>query len=92
MQNEAEQVAKLFEALAHPTRIKLFHYALQVQPDPVSPTVAAIELDYSVSRVGAQLKRMYEAGLLERQVTGRYTLYKISSKVKTMISFLEGTH
>jgi predicted transcriptional regulator len=45
---------------------------------PIVPTMAAAVLDLPVARAAYSLKRLSEAGILDRNVTGRYTFYSLN--------------
>ena len=78
-----DSLAEAFHALGHPTKLRLLRYVMEHEGDlehPIVPTMAAAELEIPVARAGHHLKRMYEAGVLDRHVTGRYTFYSVRKK------------
>ena len=80
-QGKLNSLSEAFHALGHPTKLKLLRYVMVFGKDPehpIVPTMAAVELDLPVARVGYHLKRLSEVGLLHRHVTGRYAFYSVN--------------
>jgi predicted transcriptional regulator len=86
------QLAKAFHALSHVTKVEVLDHVIRqgAKEEPVIPTIVAHEVGISVAQAGYSLKRMSEAGILARQVTGRFTFYSIDPKFVSLVKeFLE---
>ena len=80
MQSENPDISKSFAVLGHPTKARIFRYLLRmtkIKGEPVGPTMVAIKMSLATATVAYSMKRMAEAGILTRRVTGRYTFYDI---------------
>ena len=89
MQPEKQRkLSKMFESLSNPTRISILSLVMN-SDEPTVPTLVATELNLTISSVGHSMKRMFEAGVLLRKSSGRYTFYSIDpSFLKLVKEFL----
>jgi DNA-binding transcriptional ArsR family regulator len=71
---EAQELAGVFAALAHPTRIRLLHYILY---DDHCVTQCTEHLGLSQGAVSKHLARLDSAGLLIRRRVGRRTYQRV---------------
>ena len=71
--NEAK--ARIFKALAHPTRLVLLD-RIYFEPMCVSDLMEGLELD--VSTVSKHLRELKRAGIVEDEKKGRKIFYKLS--------------
>jgi ArsR family transcriptional regulator, arsenate/arsenite/antimonite-responsive transcriptional repressor len=87
--DEAEATATLFRALADPTRIKIVNLlARSDEPVCVCELVPAVEL--SQPTVSHHLKKLTEAGLLEREQRSKWAFYSLSGEaVERLASLVE---
>ena len=76
-----EQLARIFQHLGHPTKLRLLKRLMDSPTDSCVPTILAVEMDLSVSAVSYSLMRLTEIGLVKRTSSGRYSFYKIERKV-----------
>lgn len=73
---EAEATAALFKALAHPARVRIVNLlATREQPVCVCEFVPAVGL--SQPTISHHLKRLVEAGLLEREQRGKWAYFSL---------------
>jgi ArsR family transcriptional regulator, arsenate/arsenite/antimonite-responsive transcriptional repressor len=84
---EQNRLADLFRAVAHPARIAILEYLLQVQGCVCGDIVHAIPL--SQSTVSQHLSELKKVGLIKGEVEGVRVCYCIDQKawteVKTML-------
>jgi ArsR family transcriptional regulator len=73
---EAEATARLFKALADPHRIKIVNL-LATSPDPVCVCEFTGPLRLSQPTVSHHLKKLVQAGLLEREQRGTWAYYRL---------------
>ena len=87
--DEAQATATLFRALADPTRVKIVNLlARSDEPVCVCEFVPAVEL--SQPTVSHHLKKLTEAGLLEREERGKWAYYSLSGEaVERLASLVE---
>jgi len=81
----------MFAALAHPKRLRILSHMMQDpfgKDEPQVPTLVATELNLTVPSTGYSMKRMAEAGVLIRKVSGRYTFYTIDPSFITAMKEL----
>ena len=64
--DQAEATARLFKALADPHRVKILNL-LATSPDPVCVCEFTAPLNLSQPTVSHHLKKLVQAGLLERE-------------------------
>ena len=73
---EAEATARLFKALADPHRVKIVNL-LATSPDPVCVCEFTGPLQLSQPTVSHHLKKLVDAGLLEREQRGTWAYYSL---------------
>ena len=86
---EADATATLFRALSDPTRVKIVNLlARSDEPVCVCEFVPAVQL--SQPTVSHHLKKLTEAGLLEREERGKWAYYSLSGEaVERLASLVE---
>lgn len=87
--DEAQATATLFRALGDPTRVKILNLlARSDEPVCVCEFVPAVEL--SQPTVSHHLKKLTQAGLLEREERGKWAYYSLSGEaVERLASLVE---
>ena len=87
--DEAQATATLFRALSDPTRVKIVNMlARSDEPVCVCEFVPAVEL--SQPTVSHHLKKLTDAGLLEREERGKWAYYSLSGEaVERLASLVE---
>jgi len=75
-EHEAEATAELFGALADPARVRIVN-TLATSPGPVCACEFEPALGLSQPTVSHHLKRLTEAGLLEREQRGRWAYFSL---------------
>jgi ArsR family transcriptional regulator, arsenate/arsenite/antimonite-responsive transcriptional repressor len=73
---DAAATAKLFRALANPHRVKIINL-LATSPDPVCACEFTGPLQLSQPTVSHHLKKLVQAGLLEREQRGIWAYYSL---------------
>ena len=73
---EAEATAEAFRALADPHRVKILNL-LATSPDPVCVCEFTGPLKLSQPTVSHHLKKLVQAGLLEREQRGTWAYYTL---------------
>ena len=73
---DAEAVAQLFEALADPSRIKIVNL-LARRAEPVCACEFVPALGLAQATVSHHLKRLTDAGLLEREQRGKWAYFSL---------------
>ena len=74
---EAEATARLFKALADPHRVKIINL-LATSSDPVCVCEFTGPLQLSQPTVSHHLKKLVQAGLLEREQRGIWAYYSLN--------------
>jgi ArsR family transcriptional regulator, arsenate/arsenite/antimonite-responsive transcriptional repressor len=74
--DQAEKTARLFKALADPHRLKIINL-LATSPDPVCVCEFTGPLGLSQPTVSHHLKKLVQAGLLEREQRGTWAYYSL---------------
>ena len=74
---EAAATARLFKALADPHRVKILNL-LATSPEPVCVCEFTGPLGLSQPTVSHHLKKLVDAGLLEREQRGTWAYYGLS--------------
>jgi ArsR family transcriptional regulator, arsenate/arsenite/antimonite-responsive transcriptional repressor len=74
--DQAEATARLFKALADPARVKIVNL-LATSPDPVCVCEFTGPLGLSQPTVSHHLKKLVQAGLLEREQRGTWAYYSL---------------
>ena len=76
--DQAEATARLFRALADPARVKILNL-LATSPEPVCVCEFTDPLGLSQPTVSHHLKKLLDAGLLEREQRGTWAYYSLRS-------------
>ena len=74
--DQAEATARRFKALADPHRVKIVNL-LATSPDPVCVCEFTEPLGLSQPTVSHHLKKLMDAGLLEREQRGTWAYYRL---------------
>jgi ArsR family transcriptional regulator len=74
--DQAEAIARLFKALADPHRVKIVNL-LATSPEPVCVCEFTEPLGLSQPTVSHHLKKLLDAGLLEREQRGTWAYYSL---------------
>jgi ArsR family transcriptional regulator len=74
---EAEVTARLFKALADPHRVRIINL-LATSPDPVCVCEFTGPLQLSQPTVSHHLKKLVQAGLLDREQRGVWAYYSLN--------------
>jgi len=83
---EAEATATLFRALADPARVKIVNLLARTEA-PVCACDFEPALDLSQPTVSHHLKKLTEAGLLEREQRGKWAYFSLGrAAVETLAS------
>jgi ArsR family transcriptional regulator, arsenate/arsenite/antimonite-responsive transcriptional repressor len=84
---EAQATATLFRALGDPTRVKILNLLSRSdEPVCVCEFVPAVEL--SQPTVSHHLKKLTDAGLLEREERGKWAYYSLSGEAVERLAAL----
>jgi ArsR family transcriptional regulator len=73
---QAEATARVFKALADPHRVRIVNL-LATRPDPVCVCEFTEPLGLSQPTVSHHLKKLMDAGLLEREQRGTWAYYSL---------------
>jgi ArsR family transcriptional regulator len=84
---EAEATATLFRALADPARVRIVN-ALATTDEPVCVCELIGPLGLSQGTVSHHLKKLTDAGLLEREQRGRWAYYSLSPEAASTLAAL----
>jgi ArsR family transcriptional regulator, arsenate/arsenite/antimonite-responsive transcriptional repressor len=74
--DQAQATAQLFKALADPARVKIINL-LATSPEPVCVCELTEPLGLSQPTVSHHLKKLVQAGLLERERRGTWAYYSL---------------
>jgi ArsR family transcriptional regulator len=85
--DEAEATAMLFKALADPARVKIVN-VLATSSAPVCACEFVPVLGLAQATVSHHLKKLTEAGLLEREQRGKWAYFSISPAATTALAGL----
>src|SRR5438874_1130288 len=86
-EQEALATAKLFKALADPARVRIVN-ALATSVEPVCACEFEPALGLSQPTVSHHLKKLTDAGLLEREQRGKWAYFSISSEAAARLAGL----
>jgi ArsR family transcriptional regulator, arsenate/arsenite/antimonite-responsive transcriptional repressor len=75
--DQAQATARLFKALADPHRVKIVNL-LATSPDPVCVCEFTDPLQLSQPTVSHHLKKLVNAGLLDREQRGTWAYYSLN--------------
>jgi ArsR family transcriptional regulator len=84
---DAEATATLFRALADPARVRIVN-ALATTDEPVCVCELIGPLGLSQGTVSHHLKKLTDAGLLEREQRGRWAYYSLSPEAASTLAAL----
>jgi ArsR family transcriptional regulator, arsenate/arsenite/antimonite-responsive transcriptional repressor len=84
---EAEATAALFRALGDPARVRILN-ALATTDAPVCVCELVDPLGLSQPTVSHHLKKLTDAGLLEREQRGRWAYYSLNPEAATTLAAL----
>ena len=84
---EAEATAAIFRALGDPTRVRIFNLLARTD-DPVCVCEFLPSLRLSQPTVSHHLKKLTEAGLLEREQRGKWAYYSLSGEALERLASL----
>jgi ArsR family transcriptional regulator len=76
-EGEAAATARLFKALAEPARVRIVN-ALATRPEPVCACEFEPALGLAQSTVSHHLKKLLEAGLVEREQRGKWAYFSLN--------------
>ncbi len=82
---EADQAANIFKALADPARVRIVNL-LANAPDAVCVCDLTPDLDLSQPTVSFHLKKLLNAGLIERTQRGKWAFYSLRPGVLSEIA------
>jgi ArsR family transcriptional regulator len=82
---EAEATARLFKALADPARVRIVN-VLATQTDAVCGCDLEEPLDLSQPTVSFHLKKLHEAGVLDREKRGVWVYYSLNREAVRRLS------
>lgn len=92
-QGEAEATARLFKALADPARVKIVNRLAQ-SDGPVCVCEFIPALDLSQATVSHHLKKLTDAGLLNREQRGKWAYFSLdpdaAERLSSIVRFQEG--
>ena len=91
---EAESTAAVYRALADPARVKIVNL-LATSGDPVCACEFEPALGLAQATVSHHLKKLTDAGLLEREQRGKWAYFSINREAMARVAGLaelEGTH
>lgn len=81
LQNDlsTEELAKIFKALSHPTRIKIFQHLKKIN-ECICGEIVEI-FPFSQSTISQHLKHLKDSGLVTGEINGPSTCYCINPEV-----------
>ena len=85
--DEAEASAALFAALADPARVRIVNL-VATSDDPVCACHLIEPLGLSQPTVSHHLKRLVDAGLLEREQRGKWAYFSLAAEAGTRLAGL----
>ncbi len=84
-EDEAVATAALFKALADPARVRIVN-ALATSPEPVCACEFEPALGLAQPTVSHHLKKLTDAGLLEREQRGRWAYFSLRRDAVEMLA------
>jgi ArsR family transcriptional regulator len=81
---EAEATARLFKALADPTRIRILNLLLS-SDEPVCACDLFPATELAQPTVSFHLKKLLEAGLIRREERGTWAYYRVDDEAMTRL-------
>jgi ArsR family transcriptional regulator, arsenate/arsenite/antimonite-responsive transcriptional repressor len=85
--DEANATAALFRALSDPARVRIVN-VLATSSEPVCVCELIEPLKLSQPTVSHHLKKLVEAGLLDREERGRWAFYSLNSEAMSRLATL----
>lgn len=90
-----ERLSRGFHLLGHSTKLRIAKYLIEYDEDkenPTVPTLIATNLDIRLSTVSYSLNQLHQAGVVNREVSGRFVFYSINQEFLTLLKdfFYEG--
>ncbi|HSJ50204.1 MAG TPA: metalloregulator ArsR/SmtB family transcription factor [Actinomycetota bacterium] len=82
---DAETTAAVFKALGDPSRVKIVNLLVTAGTE-VCVCDLTPQLDLSQPTVSFHLKKLAQAGLLEREQRGRWAYYSVNREVMTRLA------
>lgn len=73
---QAQQVARIFKALADPTRVKLYSLIAAAAPDQMCACDLTEPVGLSQPTISHHMKILVDAGLITREQRGRWAYYQ----------------
>jgi ArsR family transcriptional regulator, arsenate/arsenite/antimonite-responsive transcriptional repressor len=86
-QEQAEATAELFKALADPARVRIVN-ALAQSDEPVCACEFEPALGLAQSTVSHHLKKLTDAGLLEREQRGKWAYFSLNPEASARLAGL----
>ena len=86
-ETEADATAELFRALGDPARVRIVNL-LATADDPVCVCNLTEPLGLSQPTVSHHLKKLTDAGLLEREQRGRWAFFSINDEAMARVASL----
>jgi ArsR family transcriptional regulator len=90
---QAEATAAIFQALGDPARVKIINVVASAA-EPVCQCELTPALGLSQSTVSHHLKKLTDAGLLEREQRSKWAYYSLSAeaieRLASLVDFKEG--
>jgi ArsR family transcriptional regulator len=91
-EDEAEATARLFKALGDPARVKIVNL-LARSDEPVCACEIVPALDLAQATVSHHLKKLTQAGLLDREQRGKWAYFSLNAnavaQLETIVRFPE---
>jgi ArsR family transcriptional regulator len=84
---EADATARLFKALGDPSRVKLVN-VLALSDGPVCACDLTAELGLAQATVSHHLKKLTQAGLLEREQRGKWAYFSLNPEASSRLAGL----
>jgi ArsR family transcriptional regulator len=85
--DDAEASAALFPALADPARVRIVKFVATIE-DPVCACHLIAPLGLSQPTVSQHLKRLVDAGLLDREQRGKWAYFSLTPEAGTRLAGL----
>lgn len=80
MESQAERLSRYFRVLGSPIQVRILDFLI-TQGEANVPSVICAELDVELPSVCYHLKRMMDAGLVEKKRIGIHSFYSINTEV-----------
>ena len=79
----------VLSALAQPSRLAVFRYLVEVEPQGAYPGDIAGKLDIPANTLSFHLKALLHAGLISADQQGRFIRYRANlARIRTLVGFL----